>query len=227
MLYAECRHSDAQCGSCESHEDLWRCLDCLGQPTECTSCCARSHRRLPFHRVEQWVGNFFKPAWLRQVGVAIHLGHGGEPCPSFSDSISLDESDEDDGWTDSSDEENNNSHTKDSGETGSKLIVIDKSGVHPIAVRWCHCPNSPPKDIQLLDMQMFPASFRNIKTAFTFQVLDNFLIDNRECKTSAMNYFSKLRRLTCNAFPHTVPVGLLAFYFPFLGLNRSRTDTGS
>ncbi|KAG1792281.1 uncharacterized protein HD556DRAFT_1309358 [Suillus plorans] len=43
------------------------------------------------------------------------------------------------------------------------------------------------------------------KTAFTFQVLDNFLLDNLECGTSAMNYYNKLRRMTTSVFPHLVP----------------------
>ena len=37
-------------------------------------------------------------------------------------------------------------------------------------------------------------------------MLDNFLRDNVECGTAAMNYFSKLRRITSNVFPHLVPV---------------------
>jgi hypothetical protein len=55
-------------------------------------------------------------------------------------------------------------------------------------------------------MGMFPASFNRPKTAFTFAVLDDFLLDNLECGTSAMNYYSKLRRMTSSVFPHLVPV---------------------
>ncbi|KAG1843030.1 hypothetical protein F4604DRAFT_1517518, partial [Suillus subluteus] len=53
---------------------------------------------------------------------------------------------------------------------------------------------------------MFPASTSRPRTAFTFDVLDHFLIDALECKTSAMSFFQKLRRLTNNAFPDSVPV---------------------
>ncbi|KAG1766493.1 hypothetical protein EV702DRAFT_1204105 [Suillus placidus] len=41
-------------------------------------------------------------------------------------------------------------------------------------------------------MSLFLASFTLPKTAFTFAVLDDFLLDNLECGTSAMNYYSKL-----------------------------------
>ncbi|KIK79023.1 hypothetical protein PAXRUDRAFT_162430, partial [Paxillus rubicundulus Ve08.2h10] len=53
---------------------------------------------------------------------------------------------------------------------------------------------------------MFPASIQNPSTVFTFQTLDNFLRDNVECGTATMNYFSKLRIITLNVFPHLVPV---------------------
>ncbi|KAG2096761.1 uncharacterized protein F5147DRAFT_656558 [Suillus discolor] len=44
------------------------------------------------------------------------------------------------------------------------------------------------------------------KSAFTFDILNDFLLDNLECGTSAMNYYSKLRRMTMAVFPHLVPV---------------------
>ncbi|KAG1861514.1 hypothetical protein DFJ58DRAFT_839661 [Suillus subalutaceus] len=43
------------------------------------------------------------------------------------------------------------------------------------------------------------------KTAFTFDALRDFLLDNLECGTSVMNYYSKLRRMTTSVFPHLVP----------------------
>ncbi|KAG1763081.1 hypothetical protein EDD22DRAFT_846611 [Suillus occidentalis] len=51
----------------------------------------------------------------------------------------------------------------------------------------------------------FPTSTSRPWTAFTFDVLDHFLIDALECKTSAMSFFQKLHRLTNNAFPGSVP----------------------
>src|SRR5258708_29918577 len=60
--------------------------------------------------------------------------------------------------------------------------------------------------MQLFQAGLFPASFTRPKTAFTFRVLDDFLLDNLECGTSAMNYYSKLRQMTSSMFPHLVPV---------------------
>ncbi|KAG1783468.1 hypothetical protein EV702DRAFT_1176575 [Suillus placidus] len=54
------------------------------------------------------------------------------------------------------------------------MVIVDKSGVH------------------------------RLETVFTFGVLDDFLLDNLECGTLAMNYYSKLWRMTSSMFPHLV-----------------------
>jgi hypothetical protein len=171
--------------------------------------------------VEAWTGSYFQPSWLRQVGVVIHLGHDGLQCPSsdpstgYNQGSDSDETDDIDEEGESDDDEelemlrDTEPHPRGFDAWGNRLVVVvDISGVHTIGVRRCQCPSAPSPDIQFLDMGMFPASFTNPKAAFTFAVLDGFLIDNLECKTSAMNYFSKIRRVTSNAFPGTVPVCL-------------------
>jgi hypothetical protein len=61
-------------------------------------------------------------------------------------------------------------------------------------------------DIQMWDMGLFPATFTRIQTAFTFRVLNDFLVENLEGKISALNFYSKLHRITSKAFPHKVVV---------------------
>ncbi|KAG2337913.1 hypothetical protein BDR05DRAFT_978340 [Suillus weaverae] len=74
------------------------------------------------------------------------------------------------------------------------MVIVNKSRVHHLEVRCCDCPNAMSLDIQIP------------KTVFTFRVLDDFLLDNLECGTSAMNYYSKLQRMTSSMFPHLVLV---------------------
>ena len=57
----------------------------------------------------------------------------------------------------------------------------------------------------LLDLDLLPASYANIKTAFTFSCLDDYRSSNLECKTSAYQYYQKLRRLTNPTFPQAMP----------------------
>lgn len=86
------------------------------------------------------------------------------------------------------------------------MVIVDISGVHEIPVRLCSCPNAKPADEQLLHMGLYPATSRRPRTAFTFALLDDALLTNKECKTSIMNYFNKIRRLTNDVFSHAVPV---------------------
>jgi hypothetical protein len=87
------------------------------------------------------------------------------------------------------------------------MTIIDRSGVHEIGVSWCSCPEAPERDLQLMMAGLFPATFHNPKTAFTFRVLEEFHLDNLECKTTPSQFFSRLRRLTNDEFPNAVPVG--------------------
>ncbi|KAG1795293.1 uncharacterized protein HD556DRAFT_1364311 [Suillus plorans] len=72
------------------------------------------------------------------------------------------------------------------------MVIVDKSGVHRLEIRCCECPNAMSPDIQMFRHRFFPASFNRPKTVL-------------ECGTSAMNYYSKLRRMTSSMFPHLVP----------------------
>ncbi|PCH42791.1 hypothetical protein WOLCODRAFT_74097, partial [Wolfiporia cocos MD-104 SS10] len=88
---------------------------------------------------------------------------------------------------------------------GRMLTVMDMMGIHHLDINWCGCENSPPHDQQLLAMGLYPASTLQPQTAFTFRVLDDYLLTNKECKTSAMSYYSRLCWATDNAFPRWVP----------------------
>jgi len=88
----------------------------------------------------------------------------------------------------------------------SVLVIIHTNGVHHLPVQWCRCPGHVPDDVQALDLHLFPASFKKVRTMFTFQGLDSFLAENQECKSSAWHYYQKLRRFTSSCFPNNVPV---------------------
>jgi hypothetical protein len=74
-----------------------------------------------------------------------------------------------------------------------ELTVMDISGVHQAWIKWCNCTNSKhEQEHHLLHMGLFPVSYKNIKTVFTFQVLNDFWMSNLECKTLVYQYYSKL-----------------------------------
>ena len=89
---------------------------------------------------------------------------------------------------------------------GSKFVtIVDSSGVHHLPVLYCNCPGAHPQDEQAFGSKLFPASFTNISTLFTFSVLDHFRLENLECKTTPYQFYQKLRRLTNSSFPQSVP----------------------
>ncbi|KAG1888625.1 hypothetical protein F4604DRAFT_1569672 [Suillus subluteus] len=88
----------------------------------------------------------------------------------------------------------------------SNLVIVHSTGVYSHSVSWCQCPGAEKAHhLDLMKARLFPASLTRPRSAFTFDVLDNFLIDALECKTSAMSFYQKLRRFTNNAFPDKIP----------------------
>lgn len=136
----------------------------------------------------------------------IHVGHGGNPCPSrfhCTDPIApaLDE------WEDEQDF-HLPPHLKP--PTGSTYFtIVDVSGIHYMEINNCVCPNADAFHIQLLRSRLFPSTIDNPRTVFSFAVLDGFVLDNVECGTSASNYFNKLRRITTAVFPNKLPVHII------------------
>ena len=86
------------------------------------------------------------------------------------------------------------------------LTIVNQTGVFDMDVLFCICPNAGERDEQLLKAGLFPSSFKQIETVFTFSVLDDFLVDNLECKTTAQQYYAKLQGITNRMFPDRVPV---------------------
>jgi hypothetical protein len=109
------------------------------------------------------------------------------------------------------------------------MVIVDKSRVHHLEVQCYHCLNAIGPVIQMFRHGFFPASSNRLKTAFTFRVLDYFLLDNLECGTSVMNYYSKLWQMTSSMFPHLVPVMLYLHHFKDITLMKhvARINTES
>lgn len=225
LLAGESPPKDRHCSACSIADGLWRCKNCFGTPSYCTRCCHETHQKLPFHRVERWTGTYYTPAWLVDVGIKINLGHGGLECPCDGHH-DIGEADPDisatDDWFFDGEEDDFEDrlilqsfpsevpmHLDKDRETS--MVIVDSSGFHRMVVRWCSCPGRKRPDLQLLEEGLYPTTSKQPQTAFTFQVLDDFLVDNVECKTACLNFHKKLQRLTCAAFPHTVPVCVICY----------------
>ncbi|KAG1868423.1 hypothetical protein F4604DRAFT_1927293 [Suillus subluteus] len=203
------------------------------RPIFCTKCCRAEHSLRPFHWISQWNRDFFERTTLTKLGVEIHAGHRGKPCPhhdwewedmddegQYAPGLGEDAPSAEvlwgvpeayDGEPDVFVELGSAAAAQDSLEVNilpagkTAITVVHTSGVHTMSIRFCRCPDAETLDKQLFKMGLFLASFTRPKTAFTFALLDNFILDNLECRTSAMNYYSKLKRITSSMFPHLVP----------------------
>ncbi|EFI26753.1 hypothetical protein CC1G_15677 [Coprinopsis cinerea okayama7 len=165
---------------------------CFGRPLLCTECCKDSHRRNPFHRVEVWNKTHFTPSWLWRTGLILSL------CPSGrcdQDRATL--SDAPDALPEPDDCTYGAKPDKRVWEDDiSVIVVVHLTGIHHLPVRFCSCHDAADNDIQLLRFDLYPTSYKEARSAFTFQLLDDYLLQNLECNTSAFHYYSKLRRLT-------------------------------
>ncbi|KAH9917410.1 uncharacterized protein B0H18DRAFT_913487 [Fomitopsis serialis] len=191
------------CGGCKGEWSPWRCIDCIGRPSFCTACCLKQHEADYLHRVEHWVP--WDPA--------------GPPVGESPRSV--DESADEDASSEWGEVETELLPTADSsveqgpilsaeGRFGGadmckKLTVADITGVHTLRVTYCECDNAASKPFQLLDMGLYPATVLAPRTAFTFRVLDDFLLANKVSGIAAQSYFERLRRLTSTAFPQSIP----------------------
>lgn len=205
-----------------------RCMDCLPLETWCKRCCRNSHRLLPFHRIKIWNGRHFESSSLNQIGYVLYLGHSGAPCPHLlprtptSPLVSSTSSD--------SAPTNFDQHTPvDTPNIGTdqdvcsssaeSLTVVHSNGVHLHRALYCTCVDAPPRDEQLMSVRMLPSSWQTIRTAFTFDCLNGYLLESVECKITLSSFWGKLVRYTNNCFPHKVPVSLIKFTSTMLKLD--------
>ncbi|KAH9012956.1 hypothetical protein EDB83DRAFT_2233507, partial [Lactarius deliciosus] len=170
-----------------------------------------SHMRSPFHRMSRWTGSHFAPISLLLLGFKLCFGHNGKPSPlplshtpEYMEGISDTLFDLAEDMFDPSDGYRRRAQTAKSGNP--LITIVNQTGVFDMDVLFCICPNAGANDEQLLQAGLFPLTFNQIETAFTFSVLDDFLADNLECKTTAQQYYSKLQGITNRMFPGHVPV---------------------
>jgi len=95
------------------------------------------------------------------------------------------------------------------------LTVVDVSGVHHMWVRWCKLPKClATSRSHLLQIGLFPVSYKNTKSTFTFRVLDDARMSNLECKSSTYQYYQKL----CHATSLMSPMPLRYDHQHFLAI---------
>ena len=177
--------SPPQCTSCLDEQGAYHCVDCTTSTFYCASCVVCQHENIPLHRLEVclsslerrililyqvWNGGFFERTSLQDLDYCFYLGHQHTPCPS-------------------------------SGPRTQTILVIDVNGVHRLSVQFCMCTDDAQwveKYRQLLRVGWYPASFKQPKTAFTFDVLDTYHKIALQGKLNLYDFYSSILQKTDN-----------------------------
>ncbi|KAJ6483057.1 hypothetical protein DFH09DRAFT_949912 [Mycena vulgaris] len=160
------------CCDCSAEKADHRCRDCFGGgELVCKVCVLLRQKQLPFHRIQEWTGVFFKQRTLKDLGLRIQLGHWHEhhrACPNPSPSA------------------------------GGAFVIVTDVGVHEVALDYCGCATSGTQTVQLLRAGLYPATTTNPRSAATVNVLRRFHLLSFESKCSAYEFYYSLARETDN-----------------------------
>ena len=196
----------------------YRCSDCFRMPHFCPECVVLVHHLSPFHRILRWDTRrlFWDKVTSADLGMRIHYGHNGRPCPA-----------------------------KRKDRQYREMVVVHEHGLMKIPIALCSCQptraptqgttpaqeadegpegqdnplsmradqgnangraDSSDEPYQLIDLGMFPGSWDTPRTVFTENVLREFHLLTLQAHVTAHDFFIYLRRMTDNIAPHMVPV---------------------
>ncbi|KAK7045327.1 hypothetical protein VNI00_007576 [Paramarasmius palmivorus] len=155
-------------GTCRCGSPLakFRCLDCLALPLSCKTCLIKQHQYLPVHRTQEWSGDFFKPVTLSSLGIIVQLGHAV------------------------------GEHCPHYVSGQGDFVVLGVNGIHPLNLFFCGCENAPEQYEQLLEIGWWPSSYKEPRSAATFELLRHFHILNLQGQVPPTDYYRSLEQLT-------------------------------
>ncbi|KAF9494550.1 hypothetical protein BDN71DRAFT_1351452, partial [Pleurotus eryngii] len=52
-----------------------RCKECHQRTMFCCECMRNAHLEMPFHWIQKWTGQYFRPGSLWEVGVCVIVDH--------------------------------------------------------------------------------------------------------------------------------------------------------
>jgi hypothetical protein len=189
------------CGwhGCESSEAFYRCRHCFDPCLYCAGCLVEQHWDNPLHRVEVSTSPMvpasalnYPQKWNAECGfferttlktLGLKLQLGCHRGVSCN-------------WSD---------------PTPSNMVIVDITGVHEVSVIFCEC-SGVDTWIQLLRAQLYPATFGNPSTAFTFEVLRDFLSISFNTRLSQLHWMEFLRAKMDGTGLRDIPVHLSLTY---------------
>ncbi|KAN0134080.1 hypothetical protein V8E53_008085, partial [Lactarius tabidus] len=205
LLETEGKPTFNKCSICRSHTTI-KCPDYFGSPSYCVVCVPDAHRHSPFHRPLLWTSTHYTqvPEALDAFGLPTPRETPQPEEPPLEPVVS----DTHFSRVDHDSDDSSSGRTRTATLGNPVFTVVDWYGVFDMEILLCVCPDGGDTCTQLLQSGLFPATFKQIETLFTVSVLEDFLTDNLECKTTVQQYYSKLQIITNKMFPNNVPVCL-------------------
>ena len=167
-------------------ETLYKCQDCpLSQPT-CRECVLKDHRARPFDRIRRWWRDeeFWDKITLADLGKVLHLGHGGERCPTVP--------------------------VRQDGTIHQvltrQMVILHEHGLAETDVVFCRCSPRRSDPEQLIMAGLWPASWHAPRTATTIAALDAFHGLSVQAHVNIHDYVQHLKHMTDGVMTDDVKV---------------------
>ncbi|KAL0565932.1 hypothetical protein V5O48_016083 [Marasmius crinis-equi] len=167
-----------RCAKCPSTEPRYRCRVCTGLHYLCRECILRVHSDEPLHPIQEWIKDCFVKTTLKTLGHRTQIGHPcGESCPFPRPSH------------------------KD-------FVVLAWNGIHHVTVNFCGCDAGKdiPRHIQLMEMGWWPSSYKEPRSAATFELLRNLHIINLRAQTPPTDFYKSLEHITDGTGLEKLPI---------------------
>ena len=162
----------------------YSCEDCSGGKIYCKECVVSRHEENPLHRIKTWnpATHRKETTSLYELGLTIKLIHeNGADCETLTPTLRL------------------------------TLKVIHTNGVHQLGYWRCGCykhhKTTKARPAQLVANKLFPASHTDPLTAFTFDALNLFDVQNLESSMNVKQFCDSLHCIAPDNFKLSEQVG--------------------
>ncbi|KAK7032539.1 hypothetical protein VNI00_012937 [Paramarasmius palmivorus] len=151
---------------CGSASGRFRCLDCFSLQMMCRDCICNQHQLDPLHRIQEWKSDYFQRVPIKDIGVHVHLGHRLGELCGCPK------------------------------QSQGDFVVLSVTGIHEVVVFFCGCNQELDHKQQLLEVGWWPSSYKDPRSAATFEVLRQFHVLNLQAQTPPTDFYRTLEKLS-------------------------------
>jgi hypothetical protein len=170
---------------CLRGRKMVQCQDCFQYELSCAECFIDRHQTNPWHWARVWTPFTENHGFFRRQDIST-LRPEGYAYPL-----------------------GHNGQRCPNSKNAVHFIVTHSNGIHATLLSFCQCSKSGDRVHQLMRARLFPATTKEVISAFTFSVLKEYDLLSLQAKFGAQDFIVAMRRLTDNAFTSLVNVRFL------------------